>query len=157
MSLDVADVFETTSRKYHKVKRMYILYIALAIFALSAILASQWVLSYNDTTYTVVVTEKERIVDNKGKSKYMIYCKDAENEIYVFENTDNLIRGKWNSSDYYAVIQTGAVYQFTVIGIRVPILSMYQNILIVDSAPLGSEENYSNRTHIISPNTSKRR
>ena len=79
-------------------------------------------------TYTVTVTDKD-IKNYKNDSKYLIYCRDENNEVAVFENEDTIIFGKFNSSDIYADIEIGAKYKFTTRGPRVPVLSMYPNII----------------------------
>lgn len=78
----------------------------------------------------VKVTDKERIVetnsDGKTKSKYLIFT-DHE----TFENTDTILFGKFNSSDLYGSIEIGKTYEMTVVGWRVPFLSMYRNVIKV--------------------------
>jgi len=83
---------------------------------------------FNDTTYTVTVTDKERINDKKA-SYYLIFCEDDNGNYYEFKNSDNLIRGKFNSSSFYNRIKVGEKYEFTVVGIRIPLFSKYQNII----------------------------
>ena len=73
-------------------------------------------------TVTVKVTEKERIRD--GEDKYLIW---TEGE--VFENTDSMVLGKFNSSDIYGKIQENETYECKVYGWRIPFLSMYRNII----------------------------
>lgn len=52
------------------------------------------------------VTGKE--VKNKSDdSKYLIYTKDKNGEIAVFEITDSLFAWQFNSSDIYAGIEVG--------------------------------------------------
>ena len=85
-------------------------------------------LSFNDTEYVATITKTERI-ETDGESKYLIYCKLENGEIRVFENTDTILRGKFNSSDIYADLQIGKTYKFTVIGLRIKFLSVYQNII----------------------------
>lgn len=91
-------------------------------------------LSFNDTEYTVTVVEKERVnyfSEDGADSKYLIYCEDENGETIVFENTDNWLIGKWNSSDIYAKLKVGETYAVTAIGIRIPFFSMYQNIISI--------------------------
>lgn len=90
--------------------------------------------NFNDTNYDVTVTRVERIVDysfGEDDSKYLIYCEKEDGEVIVFENTDNILRGKWDSSDIYGRIKEGKSYTFTVVGFRIPFLSTYQNIIKV--------------------------
>lgn len=97
-----------------------IIFIAVIIFGgvmyYSAYLNSQEVVS-------ITIKDKERIDDNNG-SKYLIF---TENE--VFQNTDELIKGKFNSSDVYNQLDIGEVYECEVIGWRLQFFSMYRNII----------------------------
>jgi hypothetical protein len=83
--------------------------------------------NFNDHTYTIEVTDKERVNYDDG-GKYLIYGRTGD-DIIVIENTDSLLRGKFNSSDIYAKIEVGKTYEFTVVGYRIPILSNYENII----------------------------
>lgn len=76
-------------------------------------------------TYTATVTDKG-IKRADDTDKYLIYT-----DIGTFENTDELLCGKFNSSDIYGRIRVGDTYEFTVIGFRIPFLSAYQNIIEV--------------------------
>ena len=69
------------------------------------------------------VTDKE-IVVSRGVSKYLIFT-----EYEVFQNTDFIYTGKFNSSDYYRQLEIGKIYDATVIGFRIPYLSTYRNII----------------------------
>ena len=104
--------------------------IAFIIFATSISIYSQ----FNDTTYTVEVVDKERVNYSDG-SKYLIYCNDVNDNNIVFENTDCWIRGKFNSSEVYMELEVGKTYEVTVTGFRIPIFSMYQNIIGVTEIP----------------------
>ena len=83
---------------------------------------------FNDKVITACVTGKERVNSTEG-SKYLVFAQDQNGNPVVFENTDSFLRMKFNSSDFYAGIYVGCVYDFTVIGYRVPIFGWYQNII----------------------------
>ena len=51
---------------------------------------------------------------------------------YEFKNDDELLRGKVNSSSVYNRLKVGQTYRLTVIGVRIPLLSTYQNIIKVE-------------------------
>lgn len=88
--------------------------------------------SFNDHTYIITVTDKERITEQNGDdidSKYLIYGTDKKGQDYVLENTDNLFRGKFDSSDVYGSIKREKTYEVTVVGYRVQFLSWYENII----------------------------
>ena len=108
----------------------------VAAFALVAagVVGSQ--IAYNaqpDEQVRITVDKKERIVESDGdsvSSKYMIFT-DEE----VFENTDSLTRGKFNSSDLYAKLKEGCTYDATVFGFRNHLLSSYRNIVKAQHVP----------------------
>jgi hypothetical protein len=87
----------------------------------------------NDHKYTVTITDKERVTTQFAKdnidSKYLIYGEDENGKTYVFEDTDTLFRGKFNSSDVYGALKEGETYELTVIGFRIHILNWYENII----------------------------
>lgn len=78
--------------------------------------------------YVVKVTDKA-VKNSKNSSKYLIFGELENGEVRVFQNTDSLIRGKFNSSDIYASIKVGKKYKFKVYGFRIPFLSKYENII----------------------------
>ena len=89
-------------------------------------------------TVVVTVKDKERIVetgtDSDGypavSSKYLIFT-DKE----TFENTDSVLKMKFNSSDVYGALDRGSTYECEVYGWRIPAFSQYRNI--VSCAPAG--------------------
>ena len=81
-------------------------------------------------TLTINVKNKDITTGSTGKqteSKYLIFT-DKE----VFEESDEMFRGKFNSSDIYNELEPGKTYQVKVIGFRIPFLSMYRNIIEVE-------------------------
>lgn len=99
--------------------------IALVVIAVIAIPVMNF---SNDHTYTVTITDKERVT-TQSDSKYLIYGEDENGKTYVFEDTDTLFRWKFNSSDIYGALKEGKTYELTVIGFRVHILNWYENIV----------------------------
>lgn len=83
---------------------------------------------------TVTITDKD--IKNKSKdSKYLIwadkvkpcsYCGEPTSTVY--EITDSLFKGRWDSSDLYGSIEVGKTYEIRIAGQRWPFFSMYQNI-----------------------------
>lgn len=90
------------------------------------------ILSYNDKEYTVTVTDKEKVIIDANDSRYLIYGENENGDSLVFENTDILCRGKFNSSNIQGSIKVDHAYRITVVGYRIPFLSMYENILSVE-------------------------
>ena len=87
----------------------------------------------NDHTYTVTITDKERVTtqvaEGQTDSKYLIYGEDENGKTYVFEDTDTLFRWIFNSSDVFGALKEGETYELTVIGFRVHIFNWYENII----------------------------
>lgn len=105
--------------------------VIIAVVALIAVAVFIAAKSFNDTEYVVTVTDKERIVNDES-SKYLVFAEDEYGNSIVFENTDAVLRGKWNSSDIQGQLKEGHTYTVTVVGFRVPFLSMYQNIIEIE-------------------------
>jgi hypothetical protein len=88
-----------------------------------------WSNGNRQTVSNVTVTDKDRVCDGVGSSRdcrYLVYTNKG-----VFENTDSLANGKFNSSDVQGRITVGGTYTFVTIGHRVPFLSSYANIIEV--------------------------
>ena len=85
-------------------------------------------ITFNDHTYEFKVTGKERITKSDD-SYYLIYGFDEYGDSKVFTNTDRLLRCKFDSSNMYAEIEEDKYYKVTVIGVRIPICDMYENII----------------------------
>lgn len=99
------------------------------------IICSQSMINFNDTTYEVKITDKERIYQAGGKeSKYLVFGEDKEGNVKVFENTDCIVRSKWNSSNLQGELKEGSTYRITVVGYRIEFLSIYQNIIKIEKA-----------------------
>lgn len=110
----------------------FIIVSSIIIIAILISLVVGIVGSFNDHTYIITVTDKERITEQNGDdidSKYLIYGTDKKGQDYVLENTDNLFRGKFNSSDVYGSIKREKTYEVTVVGYRIQFLSRYENII----------------------------
>ena len=86
----------------------------------------------NEYDVTVIKTEVKRSKNSDSDDKYLIYCKTDDGETKVFENTDALLIGKFNSSDIYAKIEKDKKYKIKVYGYRFPFLSWYENIISVE-------------------------
>lgn len=120
-----------SERKVRKLRVSGILVIVVLVMVLGVFCSVYQ--SFNDHTYTVTVTDKDRVrnKDDDG-SKYLVYADDLNGKSMVFENTDSLLRWKWNSSNVQGSLKEGNTYKITVVGYRVPIFSMYENIIKVE-------------------------
>lgn len=123
-------------------KKSYIINSILGVLLIAIAIFFSLAASFNDTEYTVTVTDKERVVkissdESNSSSKYLVFTEDAQGETIVFENTDNIFRGKFNSSTFQGRLKIGNTYRITVVGYRVPFLSMYQNIIAIEGVENG--------------------
>ena len=109
-------------------KKSQTLYIIVGAIMIAVALSFSIISSFNDHTYTATVNDKERVLNNNN-SYYLIFCKDNEGNYYELQNTDSLFRWKFDSSNVYNRIEVGKTYRFTVVGYRINILSMYENII----------------------------
>lgn len=75
---------------------------------------------------TATVTDKS-IKTKNNDSTYLIYT-ETKDGIEVFQITDSLLAGRFNSSDVYAGIKVGKTYEFKVRGEREELMSWYPNI-----------------------------
>lgn len=86
----------------------------------------------NEREVVGIVTEKT-VKRTDNQDKYLIFVEiEGEDEVQVFEITDNLIEGKLNSSTIYGNIKVGKTYTFTIKGSRNEMLSWYPNISKVE-------------------------
>lgn len=118
-------------RKRNRVISMVVVIAVMLLF----IIGYNAIFSFNDTEYTITVTDKERIYEGSGdtsSSKYLVFGDDDNGNSLVFENTDCFIRGKWNSSNIQGQLKEGNTYKVTVVGYRVSFFSMYQNIIKIE-------------------------
>ena len=88
----------------------------------------------NSNKREVIGTVTEKTVKRiDTQDKYLIFVKiEGEDEIQVFEITDNWVKGKLNSSTIYGNIKVGKTYTFTIKGSRNEMLSWYPNISKVE-------------------------
>jgi hypothetical protein len=83
----------------------------------------------NKQDVVTITVESKDIKTYDKNSKYLVWSKENE----VFEITDSMWVGRFNSSDFYGRIEVGKTYKVKVIGYRVPFLSWYRNIIeIID-------------------------
>lgn len=82
------------------------------------------------TEEVITVTNKERWGDESGK--YFIF---TDNE--VFTNANDYYHDKHNADDLYRMFRVGQTYRVTVVGVYLPFLPRFRNILniIETSAP----------------------
>ena len=124
--------FNKLNKKVMRTCKTSILMI-VGIIAISIIIGVITIpMNFNDHSYTVTVTDKERIVESNNKSttsKYLVFTEDKDGNEHVFENEDTLLRGKFDSSDIQGKLKVNTKYTVKVVGYRIPFLSLYENII----------------------------
>jgi hypothetical protein len=118
--------YYTPQYRSHRASRVGCGILAVAVIGLGVI---GGVVLYNavnpEKDITATVTDK--VVKNDGKSStYLIFTDKG-----VLQDSDSMIKGKWNSSDIYSELKTGKTYTFHIRGIRNHVLSWYPNIITV--------------------------
>lgn len=99
--------------------------VAAVVFLIVAFLTSTvWLHFATMTTVTAEIIKTERVIGADKSSKYLVFAKDE-----TFENVDSWLALKFNSSDVYGRIASGQTCELVVTGFRMPIFSMYRNIL----------------------------
>lgn len=96
----------------------------LLIFAIGPVINK----AVDERTVVVTVTDKGIKNEFKMRSRYLVYCKTAEEKTEVFEISDSILKFRFDSSDMYPNIEAGHTYKFTVCGKRMHLLSWYPNI-----------------------------
>ena len=113
----------------------YMRYIAplVCIALVILIILGSWIVPpFVRNSYTVTVTGKERIYksgEEASSSYYLVFAKEPDGIVKVFKNSDELLLGKFDSSNIQAGLEIGGTYDVDVYGFRVPFLSMYENII----------------------------
>lgn len=80
------------------------------------------------------VNDKERVCESStdgSRECYYLVFTDAG----TYRVTDDLLLGRFNSSDLYGRIKRGKRYRIELKGYRIPILSEYQNIVTAEELP----------------------
>ena len=127
-------------RRYFDADRFIIgIFIALAVVVAVGGIIYSIAANYNEQTYVATVTDKD-VRNYNNSSKYLVFTKTEDGETRVFSVEDSLLRFRWNSSDVYGEIEVGKTYRCTVVGFRIEILSMYENIIDFEEISSDSAE-----------------
>ena len=98
-----------------------------ALLALSFLIALNIFYVFGtERSVMIQVTDKERVVSSDS-SKYLVFT-----EAEVFENTDCLLRFKFNSSSLQGALKKQGRYTIVVYGWRIPLFSTYRNIASIN-------------------------
>lgn len=121
------------NRNHIRVKTfaMFAVSIVMIIFAVGCGIWYGFMTAFNDHESTFTVTDKERVNDSSS-SYYIVFGEDKAGNVVVYKNTDEFLRGKWDSSTMQAELEIGETYDVVLVGYRIPFLSMYENILEIE-------------------------
>ncbi len=87
-------------------------------------LAGSLAITAKNEKVNIQVTGKDRSTNQEGTSVYQVYTKNE-----TFRMSDTLYYGKWNTADRYSKLQKGKSYSCLASGIRVPLLSIFRNLV----------------------------
>lgn len=72
-----------------------------------------------------LVTGKDRTSGSQGQGSMRVYTKNCG----VFEVSDAVFKGRFDSADRYSTIEPGKMYDFTTVGFRADVFSWFPNII----------------------------
>jgi len=94
------------------------------IIIASLVIFSYLIFERSLTEKELKITVKEVEADLDVEGKYLVYTKDE-----IFENSNNFFLGKSNAKELYDKLRKGKTYIIKVVGIRLPMISKYRNIV----------------------------
>lgn len=115
--------YAARAARYRRRRRIKAALVALAVLlALALIGGCTYAKEIRTGRATLTVT---RLDDQGGiKHKYLVFTNHG-----VYQDTDNLFHGKFDSSDLFGRLQVGRTYTCTYTGFRVPFFSSYRNLI----------------------------
>jgi len=117
----------STRRKGRAKDGRVLIVVAFAVFAALAMIFGVWYAYGTDDTRVCTVTDKDRVLNSEGNSQMRVYTEECG----VFEVSDTVFRGVFNSADIFNEIQPGSTYEIYHYGWRIPVLSQFPTILEV--------------------------
>ena len=103
------------------------MYVVVSLIVLSPFIIGSAIYNYaSEETVVAEVIKTERVQTSKGMGKYLVFTTGE-----TFQNTDTVWHGKFDSSDLHGQLKPGS-YKFRVVGWRIPLLSVYRNIIEVE-------------------------
>lgn len=117
---------------------VYVVLGGLILGVVGGIIFGPDAIAYYTTPHKVIVgTVTDKYIKRYNeKDIFFIVVKGDDGKTYVLQDTDTIFGWKWNSADIYAKIVVGHRYKFVVYGWRIPMFSVFPNILKVE--PVGS-------------------
>lgn len=131
---DVSNTSPFRNKKFRLARLGVFIIMGLAFIVMGFSMFQGAAVSGSATSCTV--TDKDRASDGEGGSDMRIYtegCNDSS-KVRVFSVADNIFIGEFASADTFAAIEVGKTYDFETRGSRVPVLSMFENIVGVTAA-----------------------
>jgi hypothetical protein len=116
--------FEFMDKHFFKVFIVFGVIIALSIVAGVTVGITK---NFAQTTQTCTISDKDMTKDSGGTSVYQVYTEDCG----TLRVSDNMFMGVWDSADIYGSLRAGQTYEVKTVGWRVPILSMFPEIVEV--------------------------
>lgn len=105
-----------------------ILFGAIAVIAFAIICISTYGALFATSTHNdCVVTDKDRTRSSEGGSEMRVYTENCG----TLKVGDNWFVGQFNAADIYGGLKEGNTYDFETRGYRIPIISMFPNIIEV--------------------------
>lgn len=102
--------------------------VAVVIALIAVAIWSGIYFSTNHHNRTFTITDKQ-VVAVKDGHKYLIYTDNG-----VYQDTDSMLNGKYNSSDMYGQLKVGQKYSCDVVGYRNGFWSAYENLINCNKA-----------------------
>lgn len=98
------------------------------VVAVIMISVSMFRIGVTQTHYDCVVIDKDSVfLDNHRGNQYRVYTENCG----VFSVEDEPLKMRFNSADIYSKINVGETYNFETVGWRIPLASMFPNIMEV--------------------------
>ena len=96
----------------------------IVVGLITAMILSKIYLNYTNRQERIIHIKQITSINTNKSHKYLIFTDEG-----VFENTDALFIGKFNSSDLQNQILNAKVCKVETLGYRIPFLSEYPNIV----------------------------
>lgn len=106
----------------HKFSKFFVAIVVVGIIG-SVIFAFVGANRIEEKTCTVV--SKESVANQETGHEYRVYTEQCG----TLTVADTIIKMRFNSADTYGMLKEGETYNMTLMGFRMPLFSVFQNIL----------------------------
>lgn len=113
-----------------------IMIVVIIVTVIATVLGGGCVAAFVKNDYQGVLNSTERVCRGTGDSRTCNYewrfrgTNGYQDEVFV--NRDSVINAKFNSADFQNRVDVGEEYRLVVTGWRVPIMSMFRNVIRVE-------------------------